>query len=301
MNNKPLVSVIMPVYESEKFLEISIKSILNQTFKDFELLIVYDKSSDKSLSIIKKFQSLDKRIVLIEGNGKKLIGALNLGFLKSKGEFIARMDADDISLSNRFKKQLNLMKKNKLDICGSHCFLIDKSNKIKGTYFSPITHEMCFLTLAIKVPFAHPSVMIRKKFLKENNLMYGQSNFKIIEDFDLWIRMYKKGAKFGNVDDILFKYRNNKDSLSKIQLKNILKETKELTNNFFETEKNNLKKILDLKKNYFYNFDEQIIIFKMTLKFISKTFNFGFLKYLRHINFKIIIFILFRKFSIMLK
>ena len=122
MNYKPLISVLMPVYESEKFLEISIKSILNQTFKNFELLIVYDKSSDKSLSIIKKYQNLDKRIVLIKGNGKKLIGALNLGYLKSKGKFIARMDADDISLSKRFEKQLNYMKKNELDICASHFF-----------------------------------------------------------------------------------------------------------------------------------------------------------------------------------
>jgi|TARA_Y100000389_G_scaffold166278_1_gene170903 glycosyltransferase involved in cell wall biosynthesis len=290
MNYSPLVSVLMPVYQSEKYLNFSIKSILNQTFKDFELLIVYDDSSDKSLSIIKKFQKKDKRISIIKGNGKKLIDALNLGVLKSKGKYIARMDSDDISLSKRFEKQIKHIEKNDLDICGSHCYLIDELNKIKNTNLFPTTHYMCFLSLAFRVPFAHPSVMIRKKFLTENNLMYGQSSFKTIEDLDLWIRMYYKGAKFGNVDEILLKYRNYPNSLSKILLKNILKETTKITNKFFKNERKNLQNILGIKKNGLLNLEEQVLIIKLVFKIFFKTFNFNLLKYLKNMKIKYFIF-----------
>lgn len=289
MNHRPLVSVIMPVYQSENFLDISINSILNQTFKDFELLIIYDESSDKSLSIIKKFQQQDKRIIVIQGNGKKLIDALNIGILRSRGKFIARMDADDVSLSTRFERQINYMNMNALDICGCHCLLIDKFNKIKSITLFPLTHEMCFLSLAIRVPFAHSSVMIRKIFLIDNHLMYGQSDIKTAEDFDLWIRMYNKGAKFGNVDDILLKYRDLENSLSKIKNKEVIKDSKRLTIKFFEDEKKNLQKILKIKNNNL-NSEEQILIVKFVFKTFFKTFNFSFFKYLKDINIKAILF-----------
>ncbi|MDC0236199.1 glycosyltransferase [Candidatus Pelagibacter sp.] len=289
MKNTPLVSVIMPVYQSENFLEYSINSILNQTCKDFEFLIVYDESSDNSLSIIKKFQQKDKRILIIYGNGKNLIDAINKGIVMSRGKFIARMDADDVSLPKRFENQINHMNKNNLDICGCHCFLIDRFNKTKSTSLFPITHEMCFLSLAFRVPFAHSSVMIRKKIMIDKNLMYGQSDFKTAEDFDLWIRMYNKGAKFGNVDDILHKYRDLKNSLSKIKNKEVIKDTKKLVNEFFEKEKKNLEKILEIKKIAL-NTEEQILLVKLVFKNFFKTLNFNFLKHLKNINIKAIFF-----------
>lgn len=289
MKNKPLVSVIMPVYQSEKFLKYSISSILNQTFKDFEFIIIYDESSDNSLSIIKKFQQQDKRILIIHGNKKNLVDALNIGIVKSKGKFIARMDADDISLPKRFENQIDHMSKYNLDICGCHCFLIDKFNNTKSTGLFPVTHEMCFLSLAFRVPFAHSSVMIRNKFLLDKNLMYGQSDFKTAEDFDLWIRMYNKGARFGNVNDILHKYRDLKNSLSKIKNKEVIKDTAKLVNTFFKNENKNLEKILERKKVTL-NIEEQILLAKLIFKNFFKTLNFNFLKYLKNINIKAIIF-----------
>lgn len=287
MSNIPLISVIMPVYQSENFLDLSIVSILNQSIKDFELLIIYDVSSDNSLSIIKKFQAQDKRVIIIKGNGKNLINALNLGISNSKGKYIARMDADDISLPDRFKKQIKHMEKYNLDICGCHCFLINKLNHIKGINLFPLSHEMCSISLAFQVPFAHPSVIMKKNFLKKNNLTYGQSKFSNIEDFDLWIRMYEKGAKFGNVNDILFKYRQHVGSLSKINVKKILDESKKITATFFVNNKKNLQYLLNNKKNSL-NKEDQVLLVKLVFKFFFEKFEIFYFKYLRTIKIKII-------------
>jgi hypothetical protein len=93
---------------------------------------------------------------------------------------------------------------------------------------------MCVLSLLSKVPFAHPSVMIRKQFLDENSLEYGQSKYKIAEDLDLWLRMHKCGARFGNVDGVVLKYRILGESLSKVNNALILKETKLMLHQFYE-------------------------------------------------------------------
>ena len=106
----------MPVYNGEEFLKEAIESILNQTYRDFEFIIAYDESSDISLEIIKYYQNIDSRIVLSTGCGRGLVNALNDAIDIARGEYIARMDADDISLPERFEKQIHLMKKENLDI-----------------------------------------------------------------------------------------------------------------------------------------------------------------------------------------
>ena len=239
MNKSPEISVIMPVYNGEKYLEEAIESILNQTYDDFEFLIVYDASSDKSLSIIKKFEKQDKRVVLVNGEGKKLIHALNKGIKKSKGRYIARMDSDDISCSSRFQVQVDFMKKNQLDICGGHCLSIDENSRVDELYTVPMNHDMCTLSMLFKVPFFHPSVVIRKSFLSENFLEYGQSKYRAAEDFDLWVRMHKSGAMFGNVDKIILKYRVLDSSLSRTNKISVAKNTKSIVRQFYKD--NNLE------------------------------------------------------------
>jgi len=214
MNKNPEISVVMPVYNSEKFLTEAIESILNQTYKNFELLIVYDNSSDNSLSIIKKFQENDTRISLISGDKEGISGALNKGIELAKGKYIARMDSDDISISTRFEKQISHMQKLGLDICGGHSLLIDGNGKINGIGIMPRSHELCGLSMMFMVPFPHPSVMILKSFLMNNSLKYIGK----YEDFDLWTRMFTLGAKFGNIDDIVIHYRQLEISLSTIHL-----------------------------------------------------------------------------------
>ena len=282
------ISVILPVYNAEQYLQEAIESILNQTYENFELIILNDGSTDTSLSIIQQFVDKDKRIILVNRENKGLIYTLNEGINIAKGKYIARMDADDISLPNRFEKQIELMEKENLDICGCHFLLVDEQNNINGLNLTPLSHEMCFLSLASKVPFAHPSVMIRKEFLVKNNLLYGQSNYKIAEDFDLWIRMYEKGAKFGNVNDILFRYRILDNSLSKVNSIGLVKDTKKMLDNFF---KNNKSKLIETLENLpkQLNDEEKALVVRTGFKLLIKNFNFSVLKYIKSINKKTVI------------
>jgi len=112
--------------------------------------------------------------------------------------------------------------------------LIDGEGKINGLNVVPTSHKMCTLSLLFKVPFAHPSVMLRKQFLDKNSLEYGQSVYKIAEDLDLWLRMHKCGARFGNVDSVVLKYRMLGESLSKVNIAPILKETKAMLHQFYK-------------------------------------------------------------------
>jgi len=214
MNSDPMISVVMPVYNGEKFLKEAIESILNQTYKDFEFLIIYDESTDNTLSIIQEFQEQDARVVLINGDKEGISGALNKGIKEAKGKYIARMDADDISLPIRFEKQISHMQNLGLDICGGHSLLIDSDGKINGIGIMPRSHDLCGLSMMFRVPFPHPGVMIRKGFLTDYSLEYGQSIYQTAEDFDMWVRMFSSGAKFGNVDDIVVRYRVLDNSLS---------------------------------------------------------------------------------------
>ena len=267
-----MISVVLPVYNAEKYLEEAIISILTQTYKNYELIIINDGSTDNSLGIIKKYEKSDKRIVLINRKNKGLIASLNDGLKIAKGKYIARMDADDISLPQRFAKQIYLMENEGLDICGSHYLLIKEDGETKGLNLTPISHNMCFLSLVSKVPFAHPSVMIRKKFLDNNSLLYGQTEYKIAEDLDLWMRMMEKGAIFGNVNSILFKYRIIKTSLSKTNKVFLYKDTINMLNSFYKSNKTKIVKILDPPPKRL-NDEEKSIVVRTVYNLFIHTFN----------------------------
>ena len=229
-----LISVILPVYNGAPYLDEAIVSILKQTHDNFELIVINDGSTDKSLEILEKYAIQDSRIIIINRQNKGLVYSLNEGILKAKGKYIARMDADDVSDISRLESQIEYIEKHNLDICGGHYLLIDDEGRINGLNVVPISHEMCTLSLLFKVPFAHPSVMIRKRFLDENSLEYGQSSYKIAEDLDLWLRMHRCGARFGNVDSVVLKYRILGDSLSKVNNTLVLKETKAMLRQFYK-------------------------------------------------------------------
>ena len=286
MNRSPEISVVMPVYNGENFLKEAIESILNQTYKDFEFLIVYDESTDGTLSIIQEFQEKDTRVVLINGDKEGISGALNKGIKKSRGKYIARLDADDISLATRFEKQIIHMEDSGVDICGGHSLLINSNGKINGLNVVPISHKMCALSLLFKVPFAHPSVMIRKRFLDTNSLKYGQSSYKIAEDLDLWLRMYGCGARFGNVDSVVLKYRILRGSLSKVNNALILEETKSMLHQFY---KDNHQQISLIVKNLpsVLNSDEKSLLVRYIYKRV-KRLDFSHVGLMRKVDKKII-------------
>ena len=211
-----IISVVMPIYNAELYIEECIESVLKQSFKNFEFIIINDGSTDKSLAMIKKFMNIDERIILLSRENKGLIFSLNEGLYLSKGKYIARMDGDDICFPDRLRLQYDFMVKNQLDICGGDYFIICEKGKFQKQNIVPKQKSEMLLSMASNVPFAHPSVMLKKEFLIKNKLIYGKNGHRYAEDLDLWFNMYSKGAKFGNIDKPIIKYRQVHNSLSSV-------------------------------------------------------------------------------------
>lgn len=201
---KPKVSAVMAVYNGEKYLDESTQSILNQTFKDFEFIIINDASTDKSLKIIRKYKRKDPRIVLL--NNKKNLGltkSLNKGLKKARGRYIARQDADDISLPSRLEKQFSFLEKNKdFFLCGTNFRQVDASGRIIPTKPLVCSWEEIKKKLALGVsPLVHPSIMFRNKgFFYREKMWY-------CEDFDFFLVLLTKGRKLVNLNEVLFYLR----------------------------------------------------------------------------------------------
>jgi len=208
-----IVSIVLPVYNSELFLKDCINSILDQTFKKFELVIVLDKSKDNSEKIIKSFK--DNRIRLIKKKNKtNLADALNLGISYSKGNIIARADSDDIYKKSRIQEQYNFLKKNKkIDIVGSAVKVISKK-KSRYIYF-PEKNLTIKWAMFFSCPLAHPTIMFRKKSLKKIKFYNSKALF---EDYDLYSRGFNE-LKFHNIQKVLATLRDRDESLYKRNFK----------------------------------------------------------------------------------
>ena len=279
-----LVSIILPVYNGEKYLKKSIDSILNQTYKNFEIIIINDGSTDGSDSIIKKYLP-NYQIKYFSRNNKGLVVTLNEAIQKSTGQFIARMDQDDICYPTRIQKQLDFLIDKKIDVCGSSYEIIDENEKVLKVI---ITANEFFEVIisAMLVPFAHPSVMFRNIF-QSKDFSYGSGKITFAEDYDLWIKMAKKGVSFGNLKEVLFKYRVSSDSLSNITRENIFNE---VYNSCKEYNKNQKSKLISIYENIslgeINNPFAQILV-KSILNFIkSNGFNYTAIRLLFKINFK---------------
>ena len=209
----PDVSIVLPVYNSELFLKDCIKSILDQTFKKFELVVVLDKSNDNSEKIIKSFK--DNRIRLIKKKNKtNLADALNLGISYSKGDIIARADSDDIYKKSRIQMQYNFLKKNKkTDIVGSAVKIISKK-KSRYIYF-PEKNLTIKWAMFFSCPLAHPTIMFRKKSIKKIKFYNSKALF---EDYDLYFRGFNE-FKFYNIQKVLATLRDRDESLYKKNFK----------------------------------------------------------------------------------
>ena len=207
-NILPDISVVLPVYNGEKFLRDAIRSLLDQTFKNFELLVVNDGSTDRSLEITKSFT--DKRIKLIElRKNSGLIFALNTGITQSKGKYIVRMDADDICTANRLEVQFQHMESfPELGVCGT-----DYDNFSETFYKTCRTikgNEQLKAWLLFSTPLCHPSVIIRKSILPENPY---DANFRHVEDYELWTRL-ALSCSMENLPLSLLKYRHHPAQIS---------------------------------------------------------------------------------------
>ena len=210
----PEISVIMSVYNGEKYLESAVESILSQSFKDFEFIIIDDGSTDKSLDLLKDFQKRDERVKIISRKNKGLVTSLNEGISMAQGEYIARMDSDDFSKPSRLEKQFGYMKENSLVVCGTWAEGIDSTGvKIKDMNYPSKISEIRLFTL-LHNPFIHSSVMFRKDIFEK---VEGYKKFfKHIEDYELWTRIVFK-YKTGNVAETLLQYRFHEDQITKKQ------------------------------------------------------------------------------------
>lgn len=185
LNNHPLVSVLMPVYNTENYLEDAIQSILSQSFSDFEFIIINDGSTDCSQRILDKFQLLDPRIKALHQENSGIVTALNKGLKMAVGKYIARMDSDDISLPDRLAKQLEFMENNaNIGICGTACIYFGDRSGIGGT--TTDSNEIkC--RLLFWPSLVHPTVMIRRELVVDKGLYY-RSGVTHAEDYEYWVR-----------------------------------------------------------------------------------------------------------------
>jgi glycosyltransferase involved in cell wall biosynthesis len=236
----PLISVILPAFNCALFLPEAVDSILAQTLGDFELLIIYDESSDETLAIIERYALRDSRVRLIMGQKAKLVGALNQGIHAAQGKYIARMDADDVSTHLRFERQVELIENQSLDFCGCDMVIMNELGRPIDAVIMPASADLIAITLAATVPFAHGSAMMRKQFLQEHSLVYRKS--ATAEDYDFWCEAYSLGARFGNVNELLFHYRHLSNSLSKVHAKVVHQNTRALRRKFV---RNNLSRVRD--------------------------------------------------------
>lgn len=207
---RPRVTVLMPVHNGARFLNDAMRSIFRQSFQEYEFLIVDDCSTDTTVEIIQSFK--DPRVRLLRSNTRlRFAGALNLGLDASKGEYVARMDADDISLRRRLEVQVGFLDRHpNVGICGTWV----KTFGMKGTtiYKEPVGYENIKATALFDTPFAHPSVMMRRNVMDEHHLRYDGTYYPA-DDFELWSRAVKC-FPCENIDEVLLRYRVHPQSMT---------------------------------------------------------------------------------------
>ena len=208
----PKVTVLMSVYNGEKYLNEAIDSILGQTFKDFEFLIVNDGSTDKTAEILESYN--DPRIKII--NNRKNIGltkSLNIGLRVAKGEYIARQDADDISMPERLKKEVEFLEKHRdYAVVGTFLKILNEDSEIIFTLEKPIEDTNIREFLKKDNCIAHGSVMIRKTYLLNVGLYYNEF-IEESQDYELWLRISEK-YKMYNIPEYLYMWRNHNENIS---------------------------------------------------------------------------------------
>lgn len=212
-DHSPTISVIMPAYNAADYIESAIKSILCQTYENFELIVINDGSTDDTESIVTKLANDDSRIFVINQPNLGIVESLNRGLKISRGTYIARMDADDISLPTRFQRQLNEFSTNpRLIACGTWFQKIDNCGKKLSSFFNPpITNKHCKQYLLLKNCFAHPSIMLRRN-IPSCKLEYNH-DYVYAEDYKLWSDIQEHGD-FYNIPEKLLLYRVHRNQIS---------------------------------------------------------------------------------------
>lgn len=225
------ITVLMPAYNAARYIELSIQSVLAQTYKEFKLLIINDGSSDDTENRILSIE--DKRIIYIK-NEKNigLVNTLNKGIELTKTEYLVRMDADDIAVPERLEWQLSFMDQNpEIEILGGKYEIIGDE---QGVPVIPLLNDEIKATLLFNNPICHPSVMLRTDIFKKYKIKFGEFKFnddfgfKVteIEDYIFWHKL-KRVTSFHNLDKVILKYRKEGQNFSTANKDIILSRKKE--------------------------------------------------------------------------
>ncbi|MBB4036141.1 glycosyltransferase involved in cell wall biosynthesis [Dysgonomonas hofstadii] len=215
--SNPLVSVLIPCYNVEKFVEESVNSILNQTYTHIEVIAINDCSTDRTGEILYSLAKEDPRITVISNEENlKLIKTLNKGIKLCSGEYIARMDSDDIALPTRIEKEVDFLEKNKdHDIVSTlfYAFRSENPNR-KDLHHSPLTDEELRAFILFKSGICHPAVMIRKRVFTELGLSFEQE-YLHVEDYALWSKAIYN-TRLANIGEPLLLYRVHQHQISSL-------------------------------------------------------------------------------------
>lgn len=210
----PLISVILPVFNGARYLSEAVASVLDQSVTDFELIAVDDGSIDHSLAILKRYAERDHRIRIISRANTGIAGALNDGITAARGLFLARMDADDVSLPRRFEKQVDyLLSHEECVLLGARVMVTDPYGVAQYESDDPSTHEQIESELLRGNGWAilHPTVMMRAEAVRAAGAY--RSQWVPIEDLDLFLRLMERG-RAANLSDILLHYRQHPGSVN---------------------------------------------------------------------------------------
>jgi len=210
------VSIIMPYFQKRKYITSSVNSVLNQSYKNFELIIIYDDNNKNDLNLISKIKNKDKRIKLIINKKNLGVGfSRNIAIKKSKGKFIAFIDSDDLWKKNKLKKQLNFMIKNKYNFSHTSYDIVNNnilSNKKK------IAKDLTYQELLKSCDIGLSTVIIKKNLIKKNLF----PKLKTKEDFVVWLKIAKQIKLLRGFKEILCSWQNTDNSLSKSSIQKIL-------------------------------------------------------------------------------
>jgi glycosyltransferase involved in cell wall biosynthesis len=273
------ISVVLAVYNGEKYLREAIDSILAQTFTDYEFVIINDGSTDATSPIILSYS--DPRIVYIENETNKgLIYSLNKGVSISRGKYIARMDADDIALPQRFQIQFDWLEAYpEIGICGSNIEAFFNTKRKSIIIRFPKTDELIRVYTFFQSPFSHPSVMMKREILVKNELSYP-TQYLHAEDYALWIELLKY-TKAYNIPWVLLRYRIHDESVTANTIEDQNFVNSVLIQNQYIREKNIaisfddtilFSRFLNRYKEYRLDLDEQQIIDRILESFFVQLF-----------------------------
>lgn len=211
--NKPLVSVVMGAYNREKSIKKSVESILKQTYKNLEFIIVDDFSKDNTYDILKKIQQKDSRVKLFRNNSNKKVGfCLNKAISLSKGKYISIMDSDDVAFSDKIKLQVEYLEKNKdIDVLSTNAVSFGEYNIIRSIPNSDQIIKSIFL---FSFYLINPTIIFKKKITY--NLKYNPNYYRC-QDYDFFLRVALLNYKFANVNKVLFKFKTYNYKKNKVK------------------------------------------------------------------------------------